>query len=492
MAVPSIDITIPVLNEEKCVEQSLTTLSRHLEAQCPYDWFITVVDNGSKDWTWSLASQFAAKNPRTRVLRLDRPGRGGALKAAWSTSTADVVAYMDVDLSTGLDALRPLFDPIIKGEADVSIGSRLASGAKIRRSLQREIVSRIYNVITRRTFRYSIRDAQCGFKAVDASVARSLLPHIEDDGWFFDTELLVLAWRQGLRINEVPVQWIEDDDSRVRIIHTAIDDLRGIWRLWRAGRKPSTPRGLSSTYEPAGGAPSTALEEDRAVDFDPIAVRYEEAVDRSVSFTGRDSAFYASRKVEVLEELTRGDLGRLDALSVLDVGCGTGTTDRFLSAKVGSLTGVDVSEEMIVRARQNVPAAQYSWYDGEKLPFDDGAFDVVIAICVLHHVPRSKRYKFVSEMHRVARADGLIAVFEHNPFNPLTRLAVNSCELDKDAILLTSRETVGLLKGAGGRHALVHNYLFTPLGGNVGRHIDRALRNMPVGGQYAVSARVGS
>ncbi len=483
MAVPSIDITIPVLNEEKCVEQSLTTLSRHLEEQCPYDWFITVVDNGSKDWTWSLASQFAAKNPRTRVLRLDRPGRGGALKAAWSTSTADVVAYMDVDLSTGLEALRPLLDPIIKGEADVSIGSRLASGAKIRRSLQREIVSRIYNVITRRTFRYSVRDAQCGFKAVSTSVARSLLPRIEDDGWFFDTELLVLAWRAGLRINEVPVEWVEDDDSRVRIIHTAIDDLRGIWRLWRAGRNRSMPRGLSQP---------TSLEEDRAVDFDPIAVRYEEAVDRSVSFTGRDSAFYASRKVEVLEELAGGDLGRLDSLSVLDVGCGTGTTDRFLSAKVGSLNGVDVSEEMIVRARQNVPGAQYSWYDGEKLPFDDDTFDVVIAICVLHHVPRSKRYKFVSEMHRVARADGLMAVFEHNPFNPLTRLAVNSCELDKDAILLTSRETVGLLKGAGGRDARIHNYLFTPLGGNVGRDIDRALRNMPFGGQYAVSARIGS
>lgn len=489
MAHPSIDITIPVFNEERCVEQSLTALARHLEAECPYDWFITVVDNGSKDWTWSLANSFAAANARIRVLRLDRPGRGGALKAAWSTSNADIVAYMDVDLSTDLDSLRSLLDPIVAGEADISIGSRLATGATIQRSAQRELVSRIYNVIARRAFGYPVLDAQCGFKAVRASVARTLIPRIQDDSWFFDTELLVLAWRDGLHINEVPVRWIEDDDSRVKIIKTAADDLRGIWRLWRGGggQKPTTS--LRCRAESSGAVISErAREEEQAVDFDPFATRYEEAVDRSISFTGRDSAFYAGRKVEVLEALTQG-VGRLNALSVLDVGCGSGTTDRFLVDRVGTLCGVDVSEEMLALARENAPSSKFTWYDGEKLPFQDGTFDVIIAICVLHHVPRSKRFKFVSEMNRVARPGGLIAVFEHNPFNPLTRHAVNSCELDKDAILISSRQTAALMMEAGAIDPRCCNYLFTPFGGLVGRGFDRVFRNLPLGGQYAVSAR---
>ena len=257
--------------------------------------------------------------------------------------------------------------------------------------------------LPRAAFRYSVRDAQCGFKAVRTSVARTLIPRIEDDGWFFDTELLVLAWRDGMRINEIPVRWVEDDDSRVRIISTAADDLRGIWRLWRGGRgrvsdtarRRDSPRPVTS---------ERTQEEHQALDFDPFAIRYEETVDRSISFTGRDSAFYARRKIEVLEAMTQHQVGPLDTLSVLDVGCGTGTTDRFLEARVGSLCGVDVSEEMLAIARQNVPRASYEWYDGEKLPFQDGTFDVALAICVLHHVPSSQRFKFVTEMNRVTRA----------------------------------------------------------------------------------------
>ncbi len=241
MTNPSVDITIPVLNEERTIDSSLNRLASYLSAECPYDWHITVVDNGSTDRTWLLANSFAASNPRARAIRLDRRGRGGALKAAWSTSSADVVAYMDVDLSTGLESLQPLLEPIVQGETDISIGSRLAVGAHIERSLQREVISRIYNVIARSFLRYTVRDAQCGFKAIRSSLARDLIPQIEDDGWFFDTELLVLAWRNGLRINEVPVRWVEDDDSRVRIVRTALDDLRGIWRLFRSGTTTRIP-----------------------------------------------------------------------------------------------------------------------------------------------------------------------------------------------------------------------------------------------------------
>ena len=181
----SVDITIPVLNEQRAIESTLRRLASYLSAECPYDWRITVVDNGSTDRTWSLASSFAAEHSHTRAIRLDRPGRGGALKEAWSTSNADVVAYMDVDLSTGLDSLRPLLEPIVEGKTDISIGSRLAPGSIIERSVPREFISRVYNIIARRFLRYSVRDAQCGFKAMRASVARGLIPRIEDNGWFF-------------------------------------------------------------------------------------------------------------------------------------------------------------------------------------------------------------------------------------------------------------------------------------------------------------------
>lgn len=252
----SVDITIPVLNEQRAIESTLSTLVSYLSGECPYDWRITVVDNGSTDRTWWLVSSIVAADDRIRAIRLDRPGRGGALKEAWSTSSADVVAYMDVDLSTGLESLRPLLEPIVQREADICIGSRLATGAAIERSALREVISRIYNIITRRLLHYTIRDAQCGFKAMCTSVARELIPRIEDDSWFFDTELLVLAWRDGLRIKEIPVRWVEDDDSRVRIMRTALDDLRGIWRLWRAGGggqsinrhpdNPGTPHGSAA------------------------------------------------------------------------------------------------------------------------------------------------------------------------------------------------------------------------------------------------------
>src|SRR3984893_16095958 len=191
----SVDITIPVLNEKQSIESSLDSLASFLSADFPHDWCITVADNGSTDRTWSLANSLAATNSHTRVIRLARPGRGGALKAAWSTSTADIVAYMDVDLSTGLESLRPLLEPIVQGETDISIGSRLAPGAATERSVQREVISRIYNMIARRFLHYTVRDAQCGFKAMRASVARDLIPRIEDNGWFFHTELLVLPWR---------------------------------------------------------------------------------------------------------------------------------------------------------------------------------------------------------------------------------------------------------------------------------------------------------
>lgn len=226
-------------------------------------------------------------------------------------------------------------------------------------------------------------------------------------------------------------------------------------------------------------------EEDRLeVDFDRFASGYVDDVDRSVSFTGRNAAFYARRKVEILEEIVLRASRPLDGLSLLDVGCGTGTTDHVLAPRVRSLHGVDVSAEMLAQARQNVPGAGFSWYDGATLPFDDGTFDVAVAICVFHHIPLSQRHRVASEMVRVTRPEGFVAVFEHNPYNPLTRHAVNTCELDRDAVLLPASETIELLRQAAHVEPEYRHYLFSPLGGRTGRSLDRHLRKIPLGGQY--------
>jgi SAM-dependent methyltransferase len=489
--VASIDITIPVLNEETCLRSSVTTLATRLRAECPYEWTITVVDNGSTDQTWPTAERLAEEDPRIRALHLDRKGRGGALKKSWLSSTADVVAYMDVDLSTGLESLRDLIDPLVAGSADLSIGSRLTPGAQTRRSLRRECISRAYNLITRAAFGYSVRDAQCGFKAVRRQAAEQLLPQIVDNGWFFDTELIVAAWWNGLRINEVPVRWIEDSDSRVRVVRTATDDLRGVVRLVRDRRRQRT---ATSELPPVGtvfhALPGRAADGDWPVwDFDAHADCYVAAVDQSVSFTGRDSAFFARRKVEMLSGLADRWTGPLEELAVLDVGCGTGTTDRYLVDHVGSLSGVDVSEQMLALAAQSIPRATYEWYNGDKLPFPDGTFDVTVTICVLHHVPTSDRAKFVSELHRVTRPGGLVAIFEHNPANPLTRHAVNSCDLDDGVVLVRGKAAKDYLEQTGATDVTRTDFLFTPLGGATGRALDGALSRLPIGGQYVVSAR---
>jgi glycosyltransferase involved in cell wall biosynthesis len=228
---PCVDVVIPVFNEATVLEASVTRLHDYLSAHFPFTWRITVVDNASTDGTWFRAARLARDSDRIRALHLDRKGRGLALRRAWSASDAAVVAYMDVDLSTDLDALLPLIAPLVSGHSDVAIGSRLSAGASVARRPKRELISRSYNAILHTVFATSVRDAQCGFKAVRSEVARRLLPAVADDGWFFDTELLLLAERNGLRIHEVPVDWIDDADSRVHVVRTAAADLAGTVRM---------------------------------------------------------------------------------------------------------------------------------------------------------------------------------------------------------------------------------------------------------------------
>src|SRR6202048_4376369 len=229
-----LDIVIPVYNEEHHLPGSVRRLHHFLATEVPYPARITVADNASTDGTLAVAQALADELPDVAVIHLDAKGRGGALYTAWMSSDANVVAYMDVDLSTDLSALMPLVAPLISGHSDIAIGSRLAASSRVVRGPKREFVSRSYNLLLRGVLGARFSDAQCGFKAVRTDVARQLLPLVSDTGWFFDAELLVIAERAGLRIHEVPVDWVDDPDSRVDIVRTAIDDLKGCWRVGRA------------------------------------------------------------------------------------------------------------------------------------------------------------------------------------------------------------------------------------------------------------------
>ncbi len=226
-----VEIVVPVYNEAAQLAERVTALRSFLDRSFPFRALVTVVDNASTDDTYAVARDLASSQPGVAALHLPRKGRGYALRSAWSTSEAPVVAYMDVDLSTSLPALLPLVAPLLSGHRDVAIGTRLAQGARVVRGPKRELISRAYNLLLKLTLRGRFSDAQCGFKALRRDAAEKLLPLVEDDEWFFDTELLVTAERLGLRIGEVPVDWVDDPDSRVDVVSTAADDLRGVWRL---------------------------------------------------------------------------------------------------------------------------------------------------------------------------------------------------------------------------------------------------------------------
>ena len=241
LAVLDVEIVVPVFNEEVDLERRVRRLDNFLTAHFPFNTVITVADNASTDGTWQVAIALADELPRVRAVHLDAKGRGRALNQVWTASAARVVAYMDVDLSTDLKALLPLVAPLLSGHSDVAIGSRLSRSARVVRGPRRELISRGYNLMLRTALRARFTDAQCGFKAMRSECARALLPHVQDTSWFFDTELLVLAERSGLRIAEVPVDWIDDPDSRVDIVATAAADVRGVARMARSLMRGELP-----------------------------------------------------------------------------------------------------------------------------------------------------------------------------------------------------------------------------------------------------------
>ena len=267
----SVEVVVPVYNEEAALTESIPILCSYLGTYFPYRWSVVIANNASTDDTLAVAGELAtAYHPRVSVLHLNEKGRGRALKAAWLSSEADVVAYMDVDLSTNLWSFLPLIAPLASGHSDLAIGSRLLRGAHVTRQWKREVISRCYNLLIKVMFRNRFTDAQCGFKAIKRSVAEKLLPQVEDGEWFFDTELLLLAEERGYRISEVPVDWVEDLDSRVDIASTAAKDVKGLLRVWaeRLRRRLSKLRSYGPGADPRGRygvAPPTLTKEDDAL-----------------------------------------------------------------------------------------------------------------------------------------------------------------------------------------------------------------------------------
>ncbi len=238
-----VDVVIPVLNEAHVLAKSVATLLQFLRGAPPCQWRVVIVDNGSTDGTDAVARALVAEHAEVQFLQLPQRGRGRALRHAWTQGDADVMCYTDVDLSTELEALPKMIHGIAMEGFDLATGSRLLRDSRTTRSNLREFISRCYNLFVKAVLWTSFSDAQCGFKAISRQAATELLPRVRDESWFFDTELLVLAEKHGYRIADIPVEWIEDDDSRVKIVRTAWDDIKGVfrvrWTLWTGSGHPA-------------------------------------------------------------------------------------------------------------------------------------------------------------------------------------------------------------------------------------------------------------
>ncbi|MCB9832915.1 MAG: glycosyltransferase family 2 protein [Planctomycetes bacterium] len=240
---PLVELVVPTLNEAHVIEKSVTEIRRYLHEEFPYPARILVADNGSRDGTADIARKLGETWSDVRVYQLDKRGRGRALREAWTHSDADIVAYTDVDISTELQALERICRAIVEDGYHLGTGSRLLRESRVKRGPKREFISRSYNLLVKLILQTHFSDAQCGFKVLSREVVEKVVPQVKDSGWFFDTELLVLAEKQGFRIKDEPVTWIDDDDSRVKIVSTAWEDVKGLFRvrrtLWSPGFRRS-------------------------------------------------------------------------------------------------------------------------------------------------------------------------------------------------------------------------------------------------------------
>ncbi len=224
-------------------------------------------------------------------------------------------------------------------------------------------------------------------------------------------------------------------------------------------------------------------------DFNELSQVYDDEVQRSIGFIGQDLSFFTIAKAQHILGLATKHFGSPSNAGILDVGCGIGLTDQYLVGDFAELHGIDISDKEIERAKITNPTGIYTAYDGRHVPYPDDSFNVVFAINVFHHVPPKDRDGLIREMARVTKPGGLSVIYEHNPYNPLTRLAVKKCAFDADAILLKRREAEKLERTAGLSIVDRSYILFFPVSGRVLTKIERALTWLPLGAQYCIAGR---
>ena len=227
-----------------------------------------------------------------------------------------------------------------------------------------------------------------------------------------------------------------------------------------------------------------------AAQFDEVESGYEAMVEESIRFSGLKHDFFMAAKADLLADLVRKRFGGPERVALLDIGCGVGRLHPHLRPVAGAITGCDVSGKSVARARRENSFATYDISAPERLPYDDGHFDLAVTVCVMHHVPPANWAAFLREMRRVVRPGGVAVVIEHNPFHPLTRLAVARCPFDADAVLLSPNRTRRLMREAGFGDTQVQNFLLLPSRGALARRLEAALSGLPLGAQYAAIGSV--
>ena len=376
MARLRVDIVLPVYNEERDLARSVLRLRRFLHsshAMEQYECHMLIADNASSDTTSEIGRILADQLEDVDYWRIEERGRGRALRQAWNASPADIVCYMDVDLSTDLRMLIPLVASIAKEGYDVATGSRLIPGARVKRSWLREILSRTYNVLLKWLLHIELNDAQCGFKAMRRSHVEPLLSQVQDQAWFFDSELLIKAQWLGLRIKEIPVTWVEDPESRVKLLETSWNYLCSIARLRREWRAQHVPRQSLVGWVCQSPLVSDALRNILAGNM--IAIK----------------------------ETIRTALARHPQEMVLDIGCGSGVFSQLVQ---GRYVGLDEDIRFIEYARRRYGVAgrvEFECRAAVPLLYPDRSFDQTLLINVMHHLSDEALNQTLGELARVTR-----------------------------------------------------------------------------------------
>lgn len=470
-----IEIDIPVYNEEACLEKNINKLIAFLKSNnFAFTYKIVIIDNGSTDKTANIALGLENRYPEIEYLKINQRGRGRALKSAWQLSSADIVSYMDVDLSTNLKSFNELINLVSGGGYDIVTGSRMLPESKVRRSIKRELISRGYIFCLKNFLKVSFDDAQCGFKALNRKVIANILPQVIDQEWFFDSELLFRCQQANYKIKEIPIEWLEDKNSKVKIIPTTINYLSSLKRL----KKEFNQKTHSQT------------------EFDNYAKNYNYGLDNNFKkiFGDQPDDFFKP-KVDWLKNFFKKTYNPLEnTIELLDLGCGTGLFIKKINdLKLNiNLSGADTSIKMLAEAKlilnDNLKNNLHLITDNySNLP--QNHFDIITISSVLHHIDKSERLNILNNLTKLLKPNGYLIIFEHNPLNPITNVVVKTTKIDKNAILLKPKEIRNYFNKITNIKFINLNYLmfFPPRFNNeLINFLERKIIKLPLGGQYVI------